>query len=58
MIIVAVHLGTYDSDWRSLRLYTQNDDGSFSKDSDFFKFLDAPASVVGQPLGGSQCNSC
>ncbi|MDB4091699.1 FG-GAP-like repeat-containing protein [bacterium] len=44
--IVAVHLGSYDGDWRSLRLYTQNDDGSFSKDNDFFKFLDAPSGVV------------
>ena len=43
--IVAVHLGSYDGDWRSLRLYTQNDDGSFSKDNDFFKFLDAPAGI-------------
>ena len=44
--IVAVHLGSYDGDWRSLRLYTQNDDGSFSKDTEFFKFLDASAGVV------------
>lgn len=49
--IVAVHLGSYDGDWRSLRLYTQNDDGSFSKDSEFFKFLDAPAGVVDNHWG-------